>query len=120
MSKQKYLVVRRGPTAEAHEEPAKPRPSPEAMQAMMEKHRAWMDEYADQIVDPGARLASGGRVLTDDGVVDGPFVEGKELLGGYMILECETYEEAIEVMRAGPAGMLSNGSMEIRALIPQS
>ena len=92
-------------------------PSPEAMQAMLESYRHWMDSFADQIVDPGAKLKGEGRVLSPSGVADGPFVEAKEIIGGYMILRCASYEEAMAVMQAGPAGQLTNGSMEIRELV---
>lgn len=87
---------------------------------MIESYRQWMDTFADQIVDPGAKLKGEGRVLSSSGVADGPFVEAKEVIGGYMILSCESYDEAMEVMRAGPAGQLGSGSMEIRELIPNT
>jgi hypothetical protein len=38
---------------------------------------------------------SAGRVTT----VDGPFTESKELVGGYAILEVETWPEAVEAAR---------------------
>lgn len=40
-------------------------------------------------------LAQGGKIS----VVDGPFAEGKEVVGGYAILEAESREEAIELAR---------------------
>lgn len=40
-------------------------------------------------------LARDGRIS----VVDGPFAEGKEVVGGYAILEAESREEAIEITR---------------------
>jgi hypothetical protein len=43
-------------------------------------------------------LASGARVCISDGklnVTDGPFVEAKEVIGGYAILELRNKEEAI-------------------------
>jgi hypothetical protein len=49
---------------------------------------------------PGAAAVrirqSGGRLL----VTDGPFVETKELVGGYAILEAPSREAAVEIMRA--------------------
>ncbi|MBO6938558.1 MAG: hypothetical protein JJ863_26560 [Deltaproteobacteria bacterium] len=118
MSRRKFLVLYRGPQG-GGEKPKSP-PSPEAMQAMIESYRTWMDSFADQIVDPGAKLMGEGRVLSAKGVADGPFVEAKEVIGGYMILSCESYDEAMAVMKAGPAGQLTNGSMEIRELIPNT
>jgi hypothetical protein len=47
-------------------------------------------------VSAGTRVRlSGGRI----GVVDGPFSETKELIGGYAVLECASLEEAIEATR---------------------
>jgi hypothetical protein len=45
-------------------------------------------------------------VLARDGVptvTDGPFVEGKEVLAGYYILDCESIERATEVVAGDPA-----------------
>jgi hypothetical protein len=48
--------------------------------------------------------AVAGTVLRTDGdrasVVDGPFTEAKELVGGYAIVEVETFEQAVEAARA--------------------
>src|SRR2546422_215509 len=41
----------------------------------------------------GARVRSAGGKLT---VIDGPFTEAKEVVGGYAVLEFESREEAIE------------------------
>ena len=44
----------------------------------------------------GARVrVSRGKVT----VIDGPFTEAKEVIGGYAVLECESKEEAIEAAR---------------------
>jgi len=33
-------------------------------------------------------------------VIDGPFTEAKELVGGYAIAEVETFDQAVEAARA--------------------
>ena len=45
----------------------------------------------------GDELKAGGRLLsTKDGrVIDGPFVETKEVVGGYALVEAKSYEEAM-------------------------
>ena len=40
-------------------------------------------------------LKQGGKIS----VVDGPFAEGKEVVGGYAVLEAESKDEAIELTR---------------------
>ena len=83
---------------------------------MFAAYKAWMEKYAEQIVDPGDRLLPGGKILTPTGVVDGPFVEAKEIVAGYMILSTESYEQAVEIMKAGPGAHVQTGSFEIREL----
>ncbi len=50
----------------------------------------------------------GGKVL----VTDGPFLETKEILGGFDLLECRDMAQAIEVAAAHP--FAARGVMEIR------
>jgi hypothetical protein len=45
-------------------------------------------------------------------VCDGPFVETKEVIVGYDLLECADLDEAIEVARAHP--MARGGRLELR------
>ncbi|HEY4263713.1 MAG TPA: YciI family protein, partial [Micropepsaceae bacterium] len=50
--------------------------------------------------------AQGVRVAVRDGrqsIVDGPFAESKEMVGGFFLLDCATREEAIAIAQACPA-----------------
>ena len=73
-------------------------PTPELMQAM---HKLRDREIkAGRMIDDGGLmpLAMGARVSVTDGrlsVVDGPFVEAKEVIGGYAIFEFQNKEEAV-------------------------
>ena len=78
------------------------------MDQMYAKFNAWKDKFQSQLVDLGGRLGAGS-VVTSDGVADGPFVEVKEVVGGFMIVSAESMEEAIEVARECP-GVVSPGS----------
>jgi hypothetical protein len=53
------------------------------------------------------RVSAGG----DQAVIDGPFAETKEQLGGFCLLECESLEEAIGWARKVPMG---EGAIEVR------
>ena len=53
-----------------------------------------------------------GRTLT----TDGPFVELKEAVGGYMILEADDLDGAIEVAARVPAARLG-GAVEVRPIV---
>lgn len=67
----------------------------------------------------GARVRVAGGRLT---VVDGPFAEAKELIGGYAILQAKSREEAIELgkgflkLHADVLGPSYEGELEIRQM----
>ena len=59
------------------------------------------------------------RVQVRDGraaVVDGPFAEAKEMVGGFFLVDCRTREEAIEIAKRCPAAEWC--TVEVRALAP--
>ncbi len=59
------------------------------------------------------------RIRKRDGraaVVDGPFAEAKEVLGGFFLLECDTFEEAVAIGNQCPAAEWS--TIEVRGLGP--
>jgi hypothetical protein len=64
----------------------------------------------------GASLKSGGKILTTSGVTDGPFAEAKEVVGGYMVVSAESFDQALEVARESPGLMMPGSSIEIREL----
>jgi hypothetical protein len=49
-------------------------------------------------------------------VHDGPFAEAKEMIGGFLLLTCDTREQAIEIARDCPAAEWS--TIEVRELGP--
>jgi hypothetical protein len=111
MSKRKYLVLYRNqPTG------GERRPSPERMQQMFAAYNAWKEKFKDGILDMGDQLKSEGRVVSASGVADGPFVEAKEVVGGYMIVSADSYDGAVEVVRACPAVHSPGASLEIREM----
>ena len=73
-------------------------PTPELLEAM---HKlADREIKAGRMLDNGGLmpLATGAQVRIADGrlsVVDGPFVEAKEVIGGYAIFELQGKEEAV-------------------------
>ncbi len=100
----KYLCLQRSlPGAEQEAG----RPSPAQMQAMYEKFNEWREKFQKNLTDMGGRLGT-GRLVTS-AVPDGPLMEVKELVGGYMILTATSIEEAIEVARQCP-GLVRPGS----------
>ena len=49
-------------------------------------------------------------------IVDGPFSEAKEMVGGFFLLACETREEALAIAAQCPAAEWA--TVEVRALAP--
>ncbi len=61
----------------------------------------------------GARVKVRGGATS---VVDGPFAEAKEMIGGIFMLNCETREQAIEIAAQCPVA--SSTTIEVRELGP--
>jgi hypothetical protein len=88
------------------------RPSPAQMQAMYEKFNQWREKFQANLVDLGGRLGQGKLALPDP-APDGPFVEVKELVGGYMIVSAADFDEAIRVARECPGLMRPGSGVEV-------
>lgn len=105
----KYLCLQRSLPGGAQEGE---KPSPAQMQAMYAKFNEWREKFQTNLVDLGGRLGA-GRVALPDPKPDGPFVEVKELVGGYMVVSASSLEEAIEVARACPGLMRPGSGVEV-------
>ncbi len=93
--------------------------SPEKLQEQMGKWFSWGDKMQEQgILKGGAALvAKGKRVSGADRVEsDGPFVESKELVGGYYTVAAHSFEEVMKIAEDYPDYDLG-GSVEIREII---
>jgi hypothetical protein len=80
--------------------------SPEHMQEHMGKWMAWIgklkaaDKYlAGEPLLPGGKLVSGPNGKT---VTDGPYTEGKEVVGGFFIINAKDIDEAVELAKDCP------------------
>jgi len=93
--------------------------TPEVMNEIMQAH----NEFAAQVETSGAKLL-GGNALQSTGtatsirggseVTDGPFVETKEVLGGYYVVEAPDLDAALAVGRLCPARF---GGVEVRPVM---
>ena len=98
-------------------------PSPAEMEAMVQGHGRFAQELrASGKMVHGERLrpdADGSRVRFKAGqrqVMDGPFTETKEALGGFYLIECDTKQEAVEWAKKIPLG--EGGFIEVRPIWP--
>ncbi|HEX3141716.1 MAG TPA: YciI family protein [Rhizobacter sp.] len=89
---------------------------------------AQMQKFGDALKERGLLLAgeslksqdrSAARVAVRNGrsqVLDGPFAEAKEMIGGFFLVNCGTREEAIALAAECPAARWA--TLEVRALAP--
>lgn len=93
--------------------------SPQVYDEIMQAHNA----FAGQVEEHGAKLL-GGNALQSTGtatsirggtdVTDGPFVETKEVLGGYYLIEAPDLDAALAVGKLCPARF---GGVEVRPVM---
>ena len=93
--------------------------SPQQMQANMQKWNEWMKTLAEK-----GNLA-GGEPLEKEGrqvngkqklVTDGPFMEAKEAVGGYLIVKANSLDEATALSKGCPI-FENDGKLEIRKIV---
>ena len=93
--------------------------SPEAWQTHMQKWMTWMEQLKDQgTLKDGLPLSPAGRVVENAGevVTDGPFAEGKEVVGGYLIVNAKDIDHAVEISKGCPI-YETGGNTEVREII---
>ena len=111
MSTKTYLFIQRSQPRPSGQVEA---PSPAQMDEMYAKFNSWKEKFQKNIVDMGGKLGD-GKVVRLESTIDGPFVEAKEVVGGYMIVSADTIDEAVEVARESP-GIFPGSSVEIREI----
>lgn len=108
-----YLFLFRGGDATRLEQ------SPEEMQEHMQKWGAWMGGLKEegQLVD-GLPLSKDGKVVEKAGgvITDGPFAEGSEVVGGYLIVTADSLDGAVQISKGCPI-FEHNGNVEVREIM---
>ena len=93
--------------------------SPEQMQARMGKWMAWIDKLAkkEQYVS-GEPLLPGGKQITGKKktVTDGPYTEGKEVVGGFFVIKAENMNEAVKICDDYP-DFENGGTVQVRQVM---
>ncbi len=90
--------------------------SPEELQANMGKWMAWINKlHAEGKYVSGEALLPGGKLVTGkNAVTDGPYTEGKELVGGYFVINGATMDEAIAEATEHYPDYDFGGSVQVR------
>jgi hypothetical protein len=94
--------------------------SPEEIQETMSQWMAWFERLTQEgKVKAGHPLASEGKLVTGrkgGTIIDGPFAESKEAIGGYFLVQVNDLNEALQIAKECPA--LEYGlTVEVRPLV---
>jgi hypothetical protein len=90
-----------------------------------------MGKFNQQLIDAGVMLDGNGLLASKKGarvrfsgtkrsVIDGPFAEAKELVAGYWLWQCKSFEEAVEWVKRCPNPMNTDSDIEIRQVAEMS
>ena len=94
--------------------------SPDEQKNIVERFMAWSEKLRKSgHYKAGEELKGGGRLLSvkNQKIVDGPFTETKETIGGFFMIEAENMDEATEIARECPH-LAFNGKVEVREVNP--
>jgi hypothetical protein len=92
-----------------HEDPSQyAAMSPTEMQALIERYRQWSQKMAqagrlvggEKLADEGGKRVRAG--ATGPLVSDGPFAESKDVIGGYFVIQAQSYDEAVKLVADCP------------------
>lgn len=113
-AKSKYLVLSRGAPWETILSPAD-------LRKMSEEFVAWYEQLSKQgKIEPGCQLARKGKIVSARNVItDGPFVESKEVIGGYWFIVADSLEEAAQIAKGNPC-LEYGATAEVRPVISDS
>lgn len=92
--------------------------SPEEMQAHMARWGEWMASIgSDDQPAEGFPLQAEGKVVWKSGelITDGPFTEGKEIVGGYVLVAAKDMDHAVNLSKTCPIFEFG-GTVEVREI----
>jgi hypothetical protein len=95
--------------------------SPSEYGRVIQKYLTWIDGLKQRgVYEAGEPLEEEGQVLSQKGdavVMDGPFAESKEAVGGYFIIKAANLNDATEIARGCPI-FDNGGAVEVRPIAP--
>jgi hypothetical protein len=106
-----YLVLSRGRWDESK--------SPEQIQTAIDQFYDWYAQMVEEgKMKAGQRLGTAGKLVTRRAIVDGPFTETKEVIGGYWFIVANSLEEAARIAADNPC-LKCGLEYEIRPVDPE-
>jgi hypothetical protein len=101
--------------------PDEPAPDSAEYGAWYAEIGAWYEKWGSsgKLADGGAQLqgTETAKTIRSGAVTDGPFMETKEVLGGYSVIEADTIDEAVEIARTWPGVDRGWMTIEVRPVI---
>jgi hypothetical protein len=102
----------------AEDENAYATATPDVLQQVMEAH----NRFSAQVAEKGGKVVEGralqptstATTIRGDVVTDGPFIETKEAIGGYYLVEARDLDHALEIGKLCPARF---GGVEVRPIM---
>ena len=77
--------------------------SPQELQKRLEEYREWVATIEEHYVADNRLERAGAHIYRKDEIVtDGPFLEAKEIIAGFIILKAKDLEEAIAISTTSP------------------
>ena len=92
--------------------------TPEAAPRSLQDYVAWMNglQANGHLKDPGQPLDRTGRVVRGATIMDGPYVEAKDLVLGFIVVRARDLEQAAELAAACPIAT-GGGCVEVRPVL---
>ena len=107
-SSNEYLLLSRGQWD--------PEKSDEEIQAAIDNFYVWYERLVGEgKFKRGQRLTTAAKRVSRGGILDGPFAETKEIIGGYWFIVAESLQEAARIASESPC-LTSGLSYEIRPI----
>lgn len=93
--------------------------SPEELQSNMGKWMAWVEKMHQEgrYVSGEALLPGGKLVKAQNTATDGPYTEGKELVGGFFVINAANLEEATSIAQQGYPDFEYGGTVQVRPVM---
>ena len=93
--------------------------SPEDIQANMDKWMAWVEKmHRENRYVSGEALLPGGKLISaKNAVTDGPYTEGKELVGGFFVINAADIDEAVGIAKENYPDFEFGGTIQVRPVM---
>ena len=114
---EKFMLIFRGGDTHVHNA----NDSKEAME-YIQRWITWMQDLGQKgILTEGESLVRTGKQVngTNKVVTDGPYIEAKEMVNGYLIVNAKDINDAVEISKGCPI-FEENGKVEVRPVQKQN